>query len=382
MEEGIHQGPVQVTAEMILLTVVSVFSFITMLVAAYNYFTAPMPGKNLHEDLPGGEEPLVSILIPARNEEKNIANCVSSSLAQNYKNIEVLVLDDNSEDRTPLIVKTLAKGDSRVRLIQGKPLASGWLGKNWACHQLSQAAKGEYFLFVDADVIMKPSAVGIAVLAMRKYRLSMFSIFPTQILTGPGAALVIPVMNWLLLNFLPLKQVYRGKSPSLVAANGQFIMFEREAYSRNGGHVRVKDKVVEDMELARGIKRSGEKLMTALGGDVVECRMYPDLASSVKGFTKNFYPGFGMPAPLFFMMTSFFMVVYFLPYFMPVFSLLWLIPVLFTTISKVLISLLSRSYLTVEIFAHPAQMIIMYITGMRSIYFAKSGRLEWKGRTL
>ncbi len=370
------------TTEMLLLVVVSVFSFITMVVALYNYFTAPMPGKNLHEDLPEGEEPLVSILIPARNEEKNIANCVQACLAQNYKNIEVLVLDDNSDDRTPLIVKTLAKGDSRVRLLSGTPLAAGWLGKNWACHQLSQSAQGEYYLFVDADVVMKPAAVGIAISAMKKYRLSMFSIFPTQILSGPGASLVIPIMNWLLLNFLPLKQVYKGKSPSLVAANGQFIAFEKAAYHRNGGHVRVKEKVVEDMELARGVKISGEKMMTALGGGVVECRMYPDLASSVKGFTKNFYPGFGIPALLFFMMINFFILVYLFPYFMSVINPLWLIPVLFTTISKVSISLLSRSYLTVEIFAHPAQMIIMYITGMRSIYFSKSGKLEWKGRTL
>ncbi len=370
------------TVEMILFLIVSLFSFSTMIVAIYNFFTAPVPEKNLHEDALDGADPLISILIPARNEEKNIANCVQSCLAQNYKKIEVLVLDDNSEDRTPLIVKTLAKGDSRIRLLQGEPLAAGWLGKNWACHQLSQTAKGDYFLFVDADVVMKPSAVGIALSAMKKYRLSMFSIFPTQILSGSGAALVIPIMNWLLLNFLPLKQVYLGKSPSLVAANGQFIAYEKEAYHRNGGHVRVKDKVVEDMELARGVKRSGEKLMTALGGDIVECRMYPDLASSVKGFTKNFFPGFGIPAILFFLMVNLFIFIYLFPYILAVTNPLWLVPVFFISVSKVVISLLSRSYLSVEIFAHPVQMIIMYITGMRSIYFSETGKLEWKGRTL
>ncbi len=370
------------TVEFVLLLTVSLFSFITMLVAVYNYFTAPVPGKNLHEDLPAGEQPLISILVPARNEEKNIANCVQSCLAQNYNNIEVLVLDDNSEDRTPFIVKTLSKGDSRVRLIQGEPLAAGWLGKNWACHQLSQSARGDYFLFVDADVIMKPSAVGIALSAIKKYKLSMFSIFPTQILSGAGAALVIPIMNWLLLNFLPLRQVYKGSSPSLVAANGQFIAFEKGAYLRNGGHVKVRDKVVEDMELARGIKRSGEKLMTGLGGDVVECRMYPDLASSVKGFTKNFFPGFGIPAILFFLMVNLFIFIYLFPYILAVTNPLWLVPVFFISVSKVVISLLSRSYLSVEIFAHPVQMIIMYITGMRSIYYSETGKLEWKGRTL
>lgn len=370
------------TPEMILLTVVSVFSFITMVVALYNYFTAPIPGKNLHEVIPPNEQPLVSILIPARNEEKNIANCVTACLAQNYTNIEVLVLDDNSEDRTSFIVKTLAKGDSRVRLIKGAPLATGWLGKNRACHQLSQVAKGEYLLFLDADVVIKPAAVGIALSSMKNHRLSMFSIFPTQILSGPGAALVIPVMNWLLLNFLPLRQVYKGKSPSLVAANGQFIMFKRDAYSSIGGHVAVKNKVVEDMELARLVKLRGGTLMTALGGDVVECRMYSDLASSIKGFTKNFYPGFAMPAFLFFFMITFFLLVYLLPFILIFFHPEWFIPVVFVIISKIFISLLSRSYLSVEIFGHPVQMIIMYITGMRSIYFSKSGKLEWKGRTL
>lgn len=370
------------TPELILLTVVSVFSFITMVVALYNYLTAPIPGKNLYEEIPPNEQPLVSILIPARNEEKNIANCVTGCLAQNYTNIEVLVLDDNSDDRTSLIVKTLAKGNSRVRLIQGDPLATGWLGKNWACHQLSQAAKGGYFLFVDADVVMKPTAVGIALSAMKNHRLSMFSIFPTQILSGSGAALVIPVMNWLLLNFLPLRQVYKGRSPSLVAANGQFIMFERKEYSSNGGHVAVKNKVVEDMGLARAVKLRGGKLMTALGGEVVECRMYSDLASSIKGFTKNFYPGFAMPAFLFFLMINFLLLVYLLPFILMFFNPVWLIPAVFVTFSKLFISLLSRSYLSVEIFGHPVQMIIMYITGMRSIYFSKSRKLEWKGRTL
>jgi len=382
LEEGIHEGPLQMTVEMIVFAVVTLFSFITMMVALYNHFTAPIPGKNLHEDLPGGQQPLVSILIPARNEEKNIANCVTACLAQNHTNVEVLVLDDNSEDRTRQIVNTLSKSNQRVKLLAGAPLPEGWLGKNWACHQLSGQAKGEYLLFVDADVVMKPQAVGIALSAMKEHRLSMFSIFPTQILSGPGAALVIPIMNWLLLNFLPLKQVYKGESPSLVAANGQFIMFEREAYKKNGGHLAVKNKVVEDMELARSVKRRGDKLMTALGGEVVECRMYPDLASSIKGFTKNFYPGFAMPALLFFVMITFFILVYLLPFILIFLNTLWLIPAIFVIFSKIFISLLSRSFLSVEIFAHPVQMIIMYITGMRSIYFSKSGKLEWKGRTL
>ncbi|GAB1348053.1 hydroxychlorobactene glucosyltransferase CruC [Ignavibacteriales bacterium] len=370
------------SAEYILFGVITGFAMITFCVSFYNFLTAPIPGKNLKNAIPGKKLPFISILIPARNEAENIAACVNSCLQQEHTDIELIVLDDHSEDDTSSIVTELATKDSRVKLVRGAALPEGWLGKNWACHQLSLAAKGDYLLFVDADVILRSDAVGIALASVKELNLSMFSVFPTQILNNIGSALVIPVMNWLLLNFLPLRQVYQSKSPSLVAANGQFILMTRKSYEETGGHSSVRSRVVEDMELARLVKRSGQKMMTALGGDVIKCKMYSNLTSSIKGFTKNFYPGFEISAITFVMMTTFFIFVYLLPFFLVIFNPIWLFPILLIIISRIFIGILGKAKLSIEIFAHPIQMIIMYFTGWRSLYFTKTGIIEWKGRTL
>ena len=368
--------------ELILFSVVSVFAFITFCVSLYNLLTAPVPGKNLSSPENNDSLPFLSILIPARNEEENIATSVRSCLNQNHLNIEVIVLDDHSEDRTGEIVTGIAAEDDRVKLLRGKPLPKGWLGKNWACHQLSEEAKGEHLLFIDADVILREDATGIALNTLKKYDLSMFSVFPTQLLNSFGSALVIPLMNWLLLNFLPLKQVYKSKSPKFVAANGQFILMTRNAYSVTGGHSAVRDKVVEDMELSRLIKRSGMRMMTALGGEVIRCRMYSGFLSSIRGFTKNFYAGFDIPAVLFVMMITFFVLVYLVPFVFVFFNTIWMVTVLLTLLSRWFISRISNSNPAIEVLCHPIQMIIMYFTGWRSLFFTKTGIIEWKGRTL
>lgn len=367
--------------ELIPVVIITIAALVTFLVTLYNFFYAPIVGRGafLQE-----AEPLskVSILIPARNEENNIGNCLESCLNQDYTNLEIIVLDDHSEDRTAEVVMAKTLVDPKVRLLKGKELPPGWLGKNWACHQMGGIATGEYLLFIDADVTLGKGAVSRVVSTVKSNKIGMFSVFPTQILSGTGATIVIPVMNWLLLNFLPLRQVFQSDSPKFVAANGQFILFSKETYQKTGGHATVKGMVVEDMELARNVKRSGIKLMTALGGNLIKCKMYSGFEESIKGFTKNFYPGFGISGITFIIMISLFLVIYLLPFILVLFSLLWLPAVILVLLSRVLISLISESNILVEIIAHPVQMVIMYITGLKSVYLAKTGRLEWKGRIL
>jgi cellulose synthase/poly-beta-1,6-N-acetylglucosamine synthase-like glycosyltransferase len=228
-----------VNFELIPVVIITIAALVTFLVTLYNFFYAPIVGRGafLQE-----AEPLskVSILIPARNEENNIGNCLESCLNQDYTNLEIIVLDDHSEDRTAEVVMAKTLVDPRVRLLKGKELPPGWLGKNWACHQMGGIATGEYLLFIDADVTLGKGAVSRVVSTVKSNKIGMFSVFPTQILSGTGATIVIPVMNWLLLNFLPLRQVFQSDSPKFVAANGQFILFSKETYQKTGGHATVK----------------------------------------------------------------------------------------------------------------------------------------------
>jgi glycosyltransferase involved in cell wall biosynthesis len=368
--------------ELIFFIFVTIFTGLTFLVSLYNFLKAPILGKNLITKNSHKFQPLVSILIPARNEEENILDCLKKCSLQDYKNIEILVLDDNSYDNTCAIIEEESLKDRRIKLINGAALPSGWLGKNWACHQLSQEAKGEFYLFIDADVQISIQSVSLALGSVENHNFAMFSIFPTQILNNFGAAIVIPIMNWLLLNFLPLKMIYLSKSPRFVAANGQFIFIKRSVYLEVNGHSGIRNLVVEDMELARSVKKSGNILMTGLGGEVVTCKMYPNFRSSIKGFTKNFYPGFGISSISFLLLITIFLAVYFLPFILIIFNAYWLVNLSFILISKLLISAISRSKPIIEVLGHPIQMLVMFYTGIRSVIFSKLGLIEWKDRVL
>ena len=236
---------------MIIFLLIFISVLISTIVVVYNYFTAPILKDN-SEKLDQAD--LVSVLIPARNEENNIANCLNNILQQDYENFEIFVLDDQSTDRTKEIVKSFSQKHSCVFYVDGEPLPPNWTGKNWACHQLSKKAKGKYLLFVDADVELAKNALSSALKILFAKQVKMLSVFPTQKIKTLGEWLIVPLMNWLLLSFLPLKQVYASANISLIAANGQFMLWERETYFDIGGHKQVANAVVEDMELARKTK--------------------------------------------------------------------------------------------------------------------------------
>ena len=213
-------------------------------------------------------------MIPARNEEDNITELLHSIIQQSYSNYELFVLDDQSEDQTTGVVEALSTKNRKINLISGKPLPEGWLGKNWACFQLAQHARGEVLLFLDADVRLSPNALEAALYQMQKNNVVMLSCFPTQKIDSLGEWLIVPLMNWLLLSLLPLKAVVSLPYKSLTAVNGQFILCDKRAYNAIGGHKAVFDQVVEDMEIARKLKVGGYRIMTALGHDAITCRMY------------------------------------------------------------------------------------------------------------
>lgn len=357
------------------------FLVLSSAVAVINFFTAPRMSGITDTSGDPRSVPFLSILIPARNEEANIGRCISSVLSQTYENFEVIVLNDSSEDNTVKEACLAAGEDRRVRIIEGLPLNSPWLGKNWACRQLSSEAKGEVLLFIDADVLLSPEAVKYAVNNVIRNNLGMLSVFPTQIMKTPGEYLIVPMMNWLLLSFLPLRLVSLTSNPALCAANGQFIMMTRAAYEKTGGHEAVRSEIVEDMELAKNTKKAGLRLMTVLGAEAVKCRMYKNYNDAFAGFSKNFFAGFKMPAAVFRRLLDLSMLLFFMPFIFAVFFKPFIIAAGLILFSRILISLMSGQNAIYNLILHPVQMAVFYATGIKSIKLKLNGKIVWKDRT-
>ncbi len=368
----------------IIFTALSLPALISFIVVVYNFFTADVMKKNLkgfsNHIFTG--YPRISILVPARNEEHNIGTCLDSLTALDYPDYEVIVLDDKSTDLTAEIVKGYSAKDDRVKLLHGEELPSGWVGKVWACHQLSKAANGKFLIFIDADVTFAPEALKIALYHIEKDRLDFFSIFPKQVTVSFGENILTPLMHWLLLAFLPMRNVLNSRNLKFAAANGQFIMMKREVYDATGGHESVKNRVVEDMELVRLAKSSGFRTLTGFGGDLIFCRMYDSYITSLKGFSKNFFPGFGLPAPAFIFMLVFFNIVFLIPFLLIPFSALFLISSGLILLSRILISYIAGDKIIINTFIHVIQMPVMLYTGIRSVIFTKKGKNVWKDRVL
>jgi len=236
--------------------------------------------------------PRVSILVPARNEEQNIAGCVVSLLAQNYPDFEVIVLDDDSTDRTWDILKALAANDRRMKIIKGRPLPAGWIGKHWACHQLARAARGELLLFTDADTRHHPQTLRRAVAAFHAEGADFLTALPREEAHTWGERLTIPIMAFGISSFLPMKLAHRSRWPALSLSVGQFMLFSREAYHAVGGYRAVRQCVLDDVELGRRIKAYGLQWRIVDASGYVTCRMYTNLSEIYEGFSKNLYATF------------------------------------------------------------------------------------------
>ncbi len=235
-------------------------------------------------------EPFVSVLIPARNEEKNISNLLSDLFAQDYRNFEIIVLDDNSTDNTAQIIKELTTNKRNthkitLNLLRGKALPTGWRGKNWACQQLSLEAKGEFLLFIDADTRLAPKAISLSIEKIKDYK--ALSVFPTQIMESWGEKITIPIISWFLLAFLPLIIANKTTISSLTAANGQFMLFEKRTYKLIRGHESVKTEIVEDIKIFKKLRSAGYKTITLIDDGIVRCRMYRNYKESFMGIAKN-----------------------------------------------------------------------------------------------
>ena len=242
--------------------------------------------------------PFVSVLVPARNEAAGIAATVRQLLRQSYPHYELLLLDDHSADGTAAVAKEGAEGDNRLKILQGRPLPPGWLGKTWACAQLAAQAKGEILVFTDADVGWQPDALAALVCEIERRAADMLAVWPTQRTVTWAERLCVPLMALAVHAYLPVLGVHHTPFALLAAANGQCIAFRRRAYSRICGHAAVRDSVLEDVSLARRAKAAGLRLRMAEADNLISCRMYSDWPSVRDGFAKSILAGFSGVAGL------------------------------------------------------------------------------------
>lgn len=255
----------------------------------------------------------VSVLVPARNEAAVIGSTVSCLLQQTYPYLEILILDDSSEDCTARAALEASGNDNRLRVFGGSPIPGGWLAKNWACHQLAGEASGEILIFADADVHWQSRAVAALICELSRSGADMLAIMPSQKTVSWPERLCVPLMAFAIHAYLPAVAVHRTRYPLLAAANGQCIAFRRSAYIRLGGHASVRDSILDDVGLARRAKRAGLTLRMAEAHGLITCRMYRDWRTVREGYAKNILAGFGGAAGLI-AATVFHWVVFLVPW--------------------------------------------------------------------
>ena len=336
--------------------------------------------------------PFISVLIPARNEEKGIQQCVESLINQQYPSYEIIVLDDNSTDNTLKILETIClKHPEKLKVIQGKSLPNDWMGKNYACHQLSTIAKGEYLIFTDADTIHQTSCLSIATEIIIKEDIDLLSLVPYQIMNTYIEKIIIPMMLTLYTAYISVKAIQFSPNPSFTAMNGQFMMFKRSIYESINGHESVKNMIVEDIQLGKRIKRAGGTISLKNGSSVLSCRMYTNTNDIIKGFSKNIFAGFDYHYGI----MIFFLFHLFITYILPFILLPFIIynqslHILSIIIMLHIVMMLIIQHIVSNLFNYRRFMIMLYpLTACSIIYIGCISMYErlfkkgstWKNRT-
>lgn len=386
------------TLLLVLAVVGAVFCLVAMVMTLVNlrFYTPTNPS-----DAPRGapsDWPLVSVCIPARNEEANIQACVRSVLAGDYPNVEVLVYNDHSTDRTGELLSELIAVDPRVRAVEVVDLPPGWNGKQFACEQMGRAARGTWCLFTDADVRFEPSCLRRTLARTQQLNCDLLSSCPRQITATLGEALIIPLIHFILLSYLPMARMRSTTDPSASAGVGQFLFVRREAYLASGGHAWFKDSMHDGIKMPRALRRASYRTDLFDATDLVSCRMYRGLSATWRGFAKNAYEGLGS-----FGLLLFVTVVHAIGHVWPWLYLSivlaqlasgqeWLpapASVVGLSLCCVALALTQRLLLALKFeqslvgaMLHPVGVAMMTGVQWHSFYLSLTGRRTWKGRTL
>ncbi|MCX8095735.1 MAG: glycosyltransferase family 2 protein [Caldisericia bacterium] len=332
--------------------------------------------KEITENLP-----YISILIPARNEEKNIERCVRSVLNQNLKNFELIVLNDNSEDNTLEILEKIQKEDIRLKIIDNKILKEGWLGKPNACQILYENSKGDILVFLDADTFHKENSISKAVSFLIKNNLDYISVFPQEIVSSTFEKIIIPFMNFALMSFYPL----------IPFANGQFVIYKREVLDKIGGFEKIKDEVLDDIKMANILRILKFKTRILSGKNLSFCRMYYDVKSVFMGFIKSYFAIFDYHLLLSIFVFTYLVFAFFYPYILLYLKIKYHInEIRYLNIISIYLFSYLIFLLTYYKFGYPLIYSILFqitilinsLIGYLSIIYTIAGKRIWKGRTI
>ncbi|NJK79856.1 MAG: glycosyltransferase [Chloroflexaceae bacterium] len=240
-----------------------------------------------------GAVPVVSILIPARNEERGIARCVEGALRQRYPSYEVIVVDDGSTDATPAILARYAAHHPHLRVLHGEALPEGWTGKAFACQRAAAVARGEWLLFLDADTAAAPELLAALLTHVQQQRLDLLSVFPFLELDTFWEQAILPAFRTMIRATFPFQQANApAAQPGAVFANGQCLLVRRSTYNAIGGHGAVRGDVLEDVLLAQRLRAAGAAVGVAMADQYIRVRMYTNGREVLEGLTKNAVAGF------------------------------------------------------------------------------------------
>ena len=335
-----------------------------------------------------GVEDAVDVCIPARNESANIEACVAGVLASRGVPARALVYDDQSTDETPVILARLAV-DPRVVRVPTQPLPEGWNGKQWGCDRMGRASDAPWLLFTDADVRLSPDAVASAVEFARRGGSDLVSTVPREICGSVGEALVVPLIHFMLLGYLPMAAMRRDRRAAFGAGCGQFLLVRREAWTRAGGHAAFRDSMHDGIKLPRAVRQSGGRTDLFDGTPVVSCRMYRGFAQTWRGFAKNAYEGLGSPVALLFF-TGLHLVGHVTPWGIVA---AWFVGAGVPRESALVAAgaigcgMLARALLAarfrqpwIGVALHPFAMLLVTAIQWHSLWLARTGRRAWRGR--
>jgi chlorobactene glucosyltransferase len=289
-----HPSPLAVT------TPISLLCALPWVLAPFVVLWRARYSRSLEEwsDVVPPPVPLVSVVIPARNEARNIERCLRSVLATTHPAVEVIVVDDHSADGTGGLARAVGEDDARVRVITPEALPEGWFGKQWACTAGARAARGEILLFTDADTAHGPDLIARAVNAMRARGADLLTVVGRQEMGTFWERVVQPqIFAVLLARYGGLERISHTTNPREAIANGQCIFITRGAYDASGGHEAVREHVAEDLALAQRFVAQGRTIAAVMGLDQLRTRMYTSLGELIRGWSKNVYVGGREAAP-------------------------------------------------------------------------------------
>ena len=370
-----------------LILIITSFSILIISILNYKYL------NSLNNSDISNFKPLISVLIPARNEEKSIIRCLNSLKNQDYPNIEILVLDDNSTDNTNYVVHKYIQDQPNMRLLNGEDLPNGWIGKHWACNQLSSNAKGDFILFLDADTAIKKETINTTFSQMQLQNAELLTTIPLKKPRCLAEKLLFPFIDWITLALLPIKLSQKLNNSYLSLTFGQFMLFNKDAYSSIGGHKEIKNNILDDFNLGRMIKKHGYKWMLIDGTKHVESQMYENSKDTINGVSRSIFPALNYHISIFIITVGILILIGIVP--------IYIILSEFLTSTNQPINRVAFSYITfinmiiswaimctkfnhniLTALIHPIIIALMIITGIHSLLSNLSGSIKWKDRKI